>query len=100
MDKETLKYMKDKVTRCEQLEGFKIDLNDLQTCLLNDQEITISVKDFEECVEVAIGDNQMMKLPNSHIQDEYGELLREIKDNLIDSIGMTIVKINEIMEEL
>jgi hypothetical protein len=100
MNKENFDYMKNKVTKYDQLEGFKIDLNDFQESLLRDADIKLNVKDYDECIDAVIADEQMRKQPNSHIQDIYGDLLREVKDDLIDTIGMTIVKINEIMEEM
>ncbi len=98
MDKETLKYMKDKVTRFEQLDSFKNALDDIQVALINDEDMRISVG--YDGAENDIGDYEVNKVPFSHIKDEYLDLLREVKDNLIDSIGMTIVKINQIMEEV
>jgi len=99
MDNKNYEYLSNKVTRYEQLQTLKEHLDDLQQDLIKDKDIEISInEDFNS--GRCIADNVARKANCKQIKGEYEELMREIKDNLIDTIGMTIVKINEIMEEM
>ncbi|MDF2881700.1 MAG: hypothetical protein K0R54_2257 [Clostridiaceae bacterium] len=99
MDHENFMYLNKKVVRYEQLQSFKEHLNDFQQELIKDKDIRIAISD-DDYDKTFIADNMARKSVCIHIKDEYDELMREIKDNLIDSIGMTLVKINQIMEEI
>lgn len=94
MDAKNYEYLKDKVARYEMLNHYREKISFVQEELVKDEHITI------------ILGNVFVKsshdLSDSHFQglEEHDELMREIKDNLIDSIGMKIVEINEKMEAL
>ncbi|MBP1924620.1 hypothetical protein J2Z76_000473 [Sedimentibacter acidaminivorans] len=99
MDNKNYEYLSNKVTRYEQLQTLKEHLDDFQQDLIKDKDINVSISEvFVDGPYIA--DDVARKANCNHIKDEYEELMREIKDNLIDTIGMTIVKINQIMEEL
>lgn len=101
MDQENFMYLSKKVGRYEQLQIMKENLNDIQVKLVKDEPLEIRVGNYNRFINSSIqfGDSDTEK-SNSLIKDEYEELLREIKDNLIDTIGMKIVEINKKLEEL
>lgn len=93
MDSKNYIYLKNKVERYNSLELYKENLAEIQNLLVKDHYLKIHVEDEEV---YCLGE----KLPFGRQLDEHEELMREIKDNLIDSIGMKIVEINDKMEEL
>lgn len=95
MDRENYIYLKNKVERYNKLELFKENLIEIQNLLVKDRDVKIQVDDEGvNCISLKA------KLPFNMQIDEHDELMREIKDNLIDAIGMKIVEINDKMEEL
>lgn len=95
MDAKNYEYLRNKVERYNKLELFKEHLAEIQNLLVKDHDIKIQVDDEGvNCISLK------QKLPFNVQLDEHEELMREIKDNLIDSIGMKIVEINDKMEEL
>lgn len=103
MDAKNFEYLKNKVGRFEQLQIMRENLDALQVRLVNDEPINIKVGEEDFLADdntIQFGDTDTKKASSCHVKDEYECLLREIKDNLIDAIGMKIVEINEKMEEL
>lgn len=95
MDKENYAYLKSKVERYNKLELLKEHLEEMQALLVKDHDIKIQVDDEGvNCISLK------ERLPFNTQIDELEELMREIKDNLIDAIGMKIVEIEEKMKEL
>ena len=95
MDTNNYIYLKNKVERFKRLEMFKETLVDMQAVLVRDKDITITV-DPEGTDYMAIKE----KLPFGLRIEEHDELFREIKDNLIDTIGMKLIEIEEKMKDL
>lgn len=95
MDANNYIYLKNKVERFQRLEMFKETLVDMQAALVRDKDITITV-DSEGTDYMAMKE----KLPFGLRIEEHDELFREIKDNLIDAIGMKIIEIEDKMKEL
>lgn len=92
MDAKNYEYLRNKVVRYEILNNFRSSLNSMQERLLKDETTRITVGGFEGIS--SLSDNSYEEL------EENGDLMREIKDDLIDTIGMKIVEINDKMEEL
>ena len=101
MDAKNFEYLSKKVGRYEQLQTMKENLNELQTKLVKDEPLEIKVGnvDFWSDDTIKFGDTDA-KANGLLVKDEYEELMREIKDNLIDAIGIKIVEIEERMKEL
>jgi len=95
MDAKNFEYMSKKVDRYNKLDQLKNKLNSIQELLVKDHELNITVSEFG-CDYQGLSE----KLPLNFMIEEYDDLFREIKDNLIDTIGMKIIEINQIMEEL
>lgn len=102
MDAKNYEYLSKKVGRYEQLQTMKENLNELQTKLVKDEalEIIVGYKDHLYDDIIQFGDMDTKKANSCFVKDEYEDLLREIKDNLIDAIGMKIIEIEEKMKEL
>lgn len=95
MDAKNYIYLKDKVERYSKLELLKEHLEEVQGLLVKDHDIKIQVNgEGVNCVSLS------ERLPFKMKIDEHEELMREIKDNLIDTIGMKIIEIEEKMKEL
>lgn len=97
MDAKNFEYLSKKVGRYERLDKLRDRLNSMQQMLVKDACITINVAQVSNAGQDCIGITDMITTTNL---EEYDELMREIKDNLIDSIGMKIVEIEEKMKEL
>ena len=99
MDAKNFEYLSKKVYRYEQLEGLKDKLNSIQKLLVRDFEITIKVGGS---ISVVDRDEDFYSLTDRKLAqiEEHDDLMREIKDNLIDAIGMKLIEIEEKMEEL
>lgn len=99
MDAKNFEYLSKKVYKYEQLEKLKDKLNSIQELLVRDFEITIKVG---SSISVVDREEDFYSLTDRKLAQikEYDDLMREIKDNLIDAIGMKIVEINDKMEEL
>lgn len=100
MNKENFKYLSEKVGRYDQLQIMKENLVAVQERLVNDEPLTINVGDDEYCCAIEFGDEDVEKASNCLVKTEHEELMREIKNDLIDAIGMKIVEINDKMEEM
>lgn len=100
MNHDNFMYLSKKVSRYEQLQIMKENLAAVQERLVNDEPLTINVGDDEYCCAIEFGDKDVNKVTNCLVKSEHEELMREIKDNLIDAIGMKIVEIEEKMKEL
>ncbi len=95
MDEKNYEYMKNKVERFNKLTLLKEHLGEVQALLVKDHDIKIQI--FEAGVNhVSLSE----KLPFRTQIDERDELMREIKDNLIDAIGMKLIEIEEKMKDL
>lgn len=99
MDTRNFEYLSKKIYKYEQLEKLKDKLNSIQGLLVRDFEITIKVGSSITSTDKQEDFYSLTDRKLAQIQ-EYDDLMREIKDNLIDSLGMKIVEINEKMEEL
>ena len=95
MDLKNYEYLRTKIDRYEKLHQLKDKLNNVQSLLVKDCEINL-VLDNDGMNRASLNE----KLPAGIQIDEHDELMREIKDNLIDSIGMKIVEIEEKMKDL
>lgn len=95
MDGENYIYLKNKVERYDKFELLKENLVEIQELLVKDHDIEIRVDD-EGVNRISLNE----KLPFGMKIDEHEELMREIKDNLIDTIGMKIIEIEYKMKEL
>ena len=102
MDAKNFEYLSKKVGRFEQLQIMKERLNNIQSKLVKDEPLEIKVGNFNPYSDSSIqfGDSNAGKQNNNLVKDEYEELMREIKDNLIDAIGMKIIEIEYKMKEL
>lgn len=95
MDAKNFEYLSKKVTRYEQLQQMKSVISKMQELLVKDNKLKITV-DCDGIHYHSLSEDLPMNVPI----EEHDELMRKIKDNLIDSIGMKIVEINDKMEEL
>lgn len=93
MDAKNFEYLQNKVLTYEKLGYLKDRLNSMQESLVRDYRLTVIVKDKNND-SILISDDDARRF------DDYEVLMREIKDNLIDAIGMKIVEIEEKMKEL
>jgi len=102
MDAKNFEYLNKKVGRYEQLQIMRENLDALQAKLVNDEPLEIRVGEFGHFSNDSIqfGSSDIKEIKMCLVKDEYEDLIREIKDDLIDSIGMKIVEINDKMEEL
>lgn len=102
MDAKNFEYLSNKVGRYDQLHIMRENLDVIQTKLVNDEPVTIKVGEEDCCCDdtIQFGDSDTKKVSSCQVKDVHEELMREIKDNLIDTIGMKIVEINQIMEEM
>lgn len=101
MDTTTVQYMQSKVNAYKQLNDYQNNLEGCQNLLIKDKHIKITVDDIENNKRFIITDDIDDNDPDrEYTKEEHGDLIREIKDDLIDAIGMATVRIQQKMEEL
>lgn len=95
MDAKNYEYLKDRVDKYQRLDWTKGKLIETQKALVKAHDLKIHI-DSDGVNHYAIHSN----LPLQLMTEEYSDLFGEIKDNLIDAIGIKIVEIEEKMKEL
>ena len=95
MDAKNFEYLSKKIDRYGRLDNVKDKLNQIQQLLVKDHSLKIQI----DCDGINYCVFPEKLPPHIHIE-EYDDLMREIKDNLIDAIGMKIIEIEDKMKEL
>lgn len=99
MDAKNFEYLSKKVGRYEQLQDIKVNLSCMQEKLVKDENLKIVVGD-EEFKKIVLNECHSDENSHNNVKDEINDLFREIKDNLIDTIGMALVEIEDKIKEL